>query len=81
MLKKRGSEKDLCGGVRSQVCELEPRDDVHGLQLLEQQLAGVRYLDRGHVFGRLSNGTEGTVPMCIPIPHEPTGHVHMNLRD
>lgn len=34
--------------------QFESRDDVHGLQLLEQQLTGVRDPQRGNVAGRLT---------------------------
>lgn len=34
--------------------QLQPGDDVHGLQLLEEQLAGVRDAEGGHVAGRLA---------------------------
>lgn len=34
--------------------QFQPGDDVHGLQLLEEQLAGVRDAEGGHVAGRLA---------------------------
>ena len=33
----------------SVVFEVQPRGDVHALQLLEQELAGVRQADAGHL--------------------------------
>ena len=40
--------------------QLQPGDDVHGLQLLEEQLAGVRDAEGGHVAGRLAVGAPET---------------------
>lgn len=39
--------------------QFESGDDVHGLQLLEQQLAGVRDTQGGNVAGRLTVVTPG----------------------
>lgn len=73
--------------------QLQPGDDVHGLQLLEEQLAGVRDAEGGHVAGRLAVvAPETHVSVCqraatqactqhrdFPLPEQssPSGHVLM----
>lgn len=45
--------------------QFQPGDDVHGLQLLEEQLAGIRDAEGGHVAGRLAEvAPETQVSMC-----------------
>lgn len=46
----------ICLGTRLLVvaCQFEAGNDVHGLQLLEEQFAGVGYPQRGHVTGGLT---------------------------
>ncbi len=50
--------------------QFESRDDVHGLQLLEQQLAGVRDTQRGNVAGGLTVVTPGR----LKTKDSQTGH-------
>lgn len=57
------------------VLELQPWNDVHRLQFLEQQLASVRNLHLGH--------TLGTLAVLAPsgVSQQSTLFTHMDLKD
>ena len=45
--------------------QFQPGDNVHRLQLLEEQLAGVRDAQGGHVAGRLAEMAPETQASCV----------------
>ncbi len=58
----RGEGEGEVWGSWLELCQLEPGDDVHRLQLLEEQLACIGDLDGGHVVrgaGDLHRGRKG----------------------
>lgn len=48
--------------------QFQPGDDVHGLQLLEEQLAGIRDAEGGHVAGRLAEVAPARVSQESTLP-------------
>ena len=50
----RPSPRERCTTLLIVLGQFQPGDDVHGLQLLEEQLTGVRDAEGGHVARRLA---------------------------
>lgn len=57
----------------------EARHNVHGLQLLEEQLAGVRQLHRLHVVAGFGGRADGAPHIGIKVTQQPAMRAHMHL--
>ena len=47
---------------------------------LEQQLAGIRQLQAGHVVCGLGGGAHRVAPRLVPVPQQPAVLAHVHLR-
>ena len=70
----------LCSPLRFR--KPQARDDVHGLQLLEEQLAGIGQLQGGHLLRGLRAGAHCIAYVGVKIAQQTTvlAHVHLHSR-
>jgi hypothetical protein len=63
----------------SHICQLQPRHNVHTLQLLKQQLASIRDLDAGHVFRASIQRRHRAAPVGVIVAQQTALGAHVDF--